>query len=144
ITLIILGCISISSYIRLRKSNSVVATAVLVSLIAAIILGVVLVSKPIWFTNILMYLLGFLAVAAAAIQIYTLGSDRGRGLKVPIALFIVPILLFVTGALIIFNPFDAASLMVVFFGASAIVYGVIDLINNLIIKKKSDPEKLNE
>lgn len=143
IMLIILGGISISPYIRLRRSKNVASTAVLVSLIAALALGVILVVKPIWFTNVLMYILGVLAVIAASIQIYTLGSDRGRGFSVPAIMFLVPIVLFIAGVLIVFNPFDAASLMVIIFGISAIVYGVIDLINNLIIKK-SHSEKLNE
>lgn len=143
IALIVLGLISISSYVRLRKVRSVVATAVLVSLIAAITLGIVLVVKPIWFTSVLMYILGFLAVIAASIQIYSLGSDRGSGIKVPWGLFIVPVILFIAGALIIFNPFNAASLMVIIFGASAIVYGVIDLVNNLILRKPK-AKKLNE
>lgn len=143
VTFIVLGLISISSYVRLRKTKSVVATAVLVSLIAAIVLGVVLVVKPIWFTNILMYILGFLAVIAASIQIYSLGSDKGSGVHVPWGLFIVPVILFIAGALIIFDPFHAASLMVIIFGASAIVYGVIDLANNLILKKPNG-NNLNE
>lgn len=144
LALIVLGLLSISAYTRLRRTGRVAANAVLVSLIAAIVLGAVLVAKPIWFTNILMYILGFLAVIAASIQIYSLGSDRGSGIKVPWGFFIVPVILFIAGALIIFNPFHAASLMVIIFGVSAIIYGVIDLANNLILKKQNPGTKLND
>jgi len=55
--------------------------------------------------------------------------------SVPFIFYIFPVLVLVTGLLILFNPFSATEkVLMLVFGSATIFYGLVDLINYIKFK----------
>ena len=83
---------------------------------------------PTVFIGFLMYVLGFLLLLAGIFQILTLASIQ-RNTTVALFFYLFPVLILVTGIIILINPFDSMNTVLIVFGIAAIVYGIIDIIN---------------
>ena len=96
--------------------------------IGSIILGILLWVMADTFTNILMYLLGFILVVAGIGQLVVLTSARRFG-QISGMSYLFPIIVLLAGIVIFANPFSAKEGIITFFGAISIFYGITDLIN---------------
>lgn len=102
--------------------------------IGSIILGILLVSIPLFFTTVLMIILGCILILAATAQLATLAAARQFG---PIAAihYFYPIIILLAGLIVIFKPWGSAEYVVIILGATAIFYGLTDLISQYRINK---------
>lgn len=96
--------------------------------IGSIILGILLWVMADTFTNILMYLLGFILVVAGIGQLVVLTSARRFG-QISGMSYLFPVIVLLAGVVIFANPFSAKEGIITFFGAISIFYGITDLIN---------------
>ena len=85
------------------------------------------------FWRILFYLVAIVflfncLVRTGIFQILTLASIQ-RNTTVALFFYLFPILILITGIIILINPFDSMNTVLIVFGIAAIVYGVIDIIN---------------
>ncbi len=103
----------------------------------SLILGIILISAPSFFINILMYILGGLLIIAGINQIVQLNVAR-KWSMVPPVFYVIPVLILLAGLLVLINPFAAASIPFIILGVSCLVYGLSDFINALKFKKKLD------
>ena len=94
----------------------------------SILFGAWLVIMPQFFVSILMYILGALLVIAGIQQIVSLVSARKWG-NVPYGFYVIPILILLTGVMILAYPFGAAANTFVIFGVASLIYGLSELIN---------------
>lgn len=96
--------------------------------IGSIILGILLWSMSDFFTNMLMYLLGFILIVAGIGQLVMLTSARRFGF-IPAVSYLFPVIILLAGVIVFANPFSAKESIIMFFGAVTIFYGITDLIN---------------
>ncbi len=99
--------------------------------------GIWLIIMPGFFVSILMYVLGALLVMAGVSQLSNLAAARAQ-LPVPWAWFVVPVLVFVAGLVVLFNPFEAATVPFILLGAAAIVYSLTDLVRLFRYRRRSE------
>ena len=97
--------------------------------IGSIILGILLWSMADFFTNMLMYLLGFILIVAGIGQLVMLTSARKFGHIAPLS-YVYPVIILLAGLIVFANPFSAKEGIITFFGAVTIFYGITDLINH--------------
>ena len=95
--------------------------------IGSIILGILLWSMADFFTNMLMYLLGFILIVAGIGQLVMLTSARKFGYIAPLS-YVYPVIILLAGLIVFANPFSAKEGIITFFGAVTIFYGITDLI----------------
>ena len=57
---------------------------------------------------------------------------------VPLGWYIIPVLVFIAGLVILFNPFDAAELPFIVLGSAFIVYSLTDLIRLFKYRKRNE------
>lgn len=105
-----------------------------VSSLGSMLLGVLLICAPLFFATVLMYILGAMFILGAVAQLTTLFSARHFG-AVPVISYIFPVLILLAGILIIVNPWDTAMTVVIILGATAIFYGITELISQYSINK---------
>lgn len=94
----------------------------------SVLFGAWLVIMPQFFVSILMYILGALLVIAGIQQIVSLVSARKWSI-VPIGFYVIPVLILITGIMILVYPFGAATNTFVIFGVACLIYGISELIN---------------
>lgn len=131
------GIFSILNYILQKKDNDEALSMFPIEAAGSILLGIWLVVKPAFFVNILMYLLGFLLVIAGVQQIFSLVRAR-RWTIVGWGFYIIPVLLLLTGILILTDPFGFAASTFIIFGVASIIYGFSELINSYRFRRKKD------
>ncbi|WP_294139337.1 DUF308 domain-containing protein [uncultured Sanguibacteroides sp.] len=102
--------------------------------IGSIILGLLFWFMADFFTNMLMYLLGFILVIAGIGQLVLLTSARKFG-PISAVNYLFPVLILLAGFIVFANPFSAKEGIITFFGITTIFYGVTDLINQHNINK---------
>lgn len=102
--------------------------------IGSIILGILLVSIPLFFTAVLMILLGCVLLLAAIAQLAALSAARQLG-HIPAVNYFFPILILLAGLIVIFKPWGSAAYVVIILGVTAIFYGITDLIGQYTIRK---------
>ena len=94
------------------------------------LLGLWLMIYPSFFVTILMYILGVLLVLAGLNLLMNFLSLRNVA-KISWGIYIIPCLIFITGFVVLFNPFQAATVPFIILGVASIVYGVTDFFRYL-------------
>lgn len=107
----------------------------------SILFGAWLVAMPGFFVGILMYVLGALLVIAGAQQIASLVAAR-KWSRVPLGFYIMPLLILVTGVMILAYPFESAANTFVIFGIAILFYGTCELVNWYKFKRGDRPDVL--
>lgn len=102
--------------------------------IGSMALGLLLLCYAKSFTTIFMFILGFILVVAAIGQFVALATARQYG-AVSLVSYLFPVLIFIAGIVVLFDPFASAEGVLIFFGIAAIFYGITDLINQSVIRK---------
>ena len=106
-----------------------------IAALGSTLLGMWLMVSPMFFVSILMYVLGVLLVMGGLSQVMSFVAVR-RYASVPMAVFFIPVLILLAGLLVLFNPFEAASVPFVVLGVSAIIYALTDLARLVIYRRK--------
>ena len=134
--LMIIGLVSLIGILWDRRAGGPKRNASLVTVIACMAFGLILVLKPMFFVNAMMYILGFIAVFGGGFQIYALLAAKDRGAVFSGGLFVVPALILIAGVVMLFNPFGSAKAIVIMFGVAAVLFGIIDMYNSYIMNKE--------
>lgn len=107
--------------------------------VGSALFGLSLMVVPSFYVSILMYVLGAILAFAGISQLVHLSSAR-QWTSVPGGYYVVPVLILVAGLVVLLNPFAAASVPFLILGASSIVYGVSELVNQLRFRKQEEPQ----
>jgi uncharacterized membrane protein HdeD (DUF308 family) len=134
------GAFCVAGIVALLLSARGTAGLLSTSGIGSIIFGLVLLFMPNAFTNVLIYLLGFLLLFAGAMQLALLFSSRRFG-RVPVFSFFLPVVTLALGVVVIANPFETRETIVVLFGIAAIYWGVCHLVNYYAVKKTREAHR---
>lgn len=102
--------------------------------VGSVILGLLLVSVPLFFTALLMFLLGGILVLAGMAQLATLSVARQLGNISPLN-YLYPVLILAAGMVVIFKPWGSAAYVAVISGCAAIFYGLTDLVSHYRLNK---------
>ncbi|MDR2414429.1 MAG: DUF308 domain-containing protein [Odoribacteraceae bacterium] len=113
-----------------RRAN----TLFLASVAGSVLLGALLCIFPWLFTGVLIYLLGFMLVAAGGWQLSFLVASL-KVTRVPVIFYFLPVVTLVAGILVIADPFRTREALVIVFGAASIIAGTSVLANNLLHEK---------
>ena len=108
--------------------------------LGSLLFGLWLMISPAFFVGILMYLLGAVLVFAGISQIVGLLDARSYA-NVSTGFMVMPVLVLLSGLLVLVNPFAAASVPFIILGVSSTVYGVTELIYFYKFRRKSPKDK---
>lgn len=136
IMLLLSGITSLVTYYSSRKNDSGdIVRAMSYDGIVSLVFGLAIVIFPSFFVEILMIVLGVVLLIAAIGQ-FTVLSAANRRVRIPFVNYLSPILIFISGVIILFNPFATAAGVFIFFGAIAVFYGITELLNQRHIASK--------
>ena len=102
--------------------------------IIAVLFGIVLLVFPDFFVKLLSYLFGVLMIFFSIGEIVNLISI-GKNTKVKFAFYIVPILIFILGIVLLTNPFEVVKTLFIVFGLALIVYAIFEMVVALKFRK---------
>ncbi|MDE5676496.1 HdeD family acid-resistance protein [Phocaeicola sp.] len=103
--------------------------------LGSLLFGLWLMIMPEFFVESLMYVLGAVLVLAGINQIVNLSAARNWTI-VPFIFFVIPVLVLIAGLVVLFNPFEAATVPFIILGVSGIVYAIADLVNIIRFRTK--------
>ena len=130
------GLFTIITY--LMKGRKIGMPFPLVS-VGSALFGLSLMVIPSFYVSILMYVLGAILIFAGISQLVHLSSAR-QWTSVSGGYYVIPILILIAGFVVLLNPFAAATVPFLILGASSIVYGVSELVNQLRFRKQEEPQ----
>lgn len=131
------GAFSLIGYFYKRKSANAPKRTFPVEAVGDILFGVWLVVMPDFFINIMMYILGALLVLGGLFQIIALCRAR-KWSAVQWGYYIVPALVMLSGIVILAYPFGTVTTTFIVFGASMIIYGFTELVNNYKFRREDE------
>ncbi len=99
--------------------------------------GVLLLFFGGFFMSLLMWILGFILIFGSIHQFNQLSVARQMGYTPRSYSYFSPVILLLAGVITIFNPFNSMAVLVTFFGASLLFYGISLLINQMLLQKKN-------
>ncbi|MDR2886187.1 MAG: DUF6131 family protein [Rikenellaceae bacterium] len=102
--------------------------------LVCVVLGILLIAMPTFFAAILIVVLGLLLVLGALDQVWMLMQASKLGIVVSPWRYITPAVIFIVGIIIAVSPADAMRTMLIVFGVAAVLYGVIDLLDQALIR----------
>ena len=105
--------------------------------VGSIILGVMLVTSPSVFVEILMYIMGGILILGALYQFMSLYNARRWG-KMAWGFWVAPSLILLAGLYVMFQPMEAAAMPMVVIGWCCLLYGASEVVNatKINLKKK--------
>ena len=105
--------------------------------VGSIILGVMLVTSPSVFVEILMYIMGGILILGSLNQFMSLYNARRWG-KMAWGFWVAPSLILLAGLYVMFQPMEAASMPMVVIGWCCLLYGASEVVNatKINLKKK--------
>ena len=105
--------------------------------VGSIILGVMLVTSPSVFVEILMYIMGGILILGALNQFMSLYNAHRWG-KMAWGFWVAPSLILLAGLYVMFQPMEAASMPMVVIGWCCLLYGASEVVNatKINLKKK--------
>ena len=121
ICFILPGLVALGSYFTRDTSDPFTSNRFPVEAAGSILLGLWLVIQPSFFVNILMYILGALLLIAGLQQLIMLSKAR-QWSRVSYGFYVMPLLIFFTGIMILTYPFEAIANTLVIFGIASIFY----------------------
>ena len=131
------GLVGLFSYMSVsrKQAESGIRMGFPVIALGSALFGFWLMITPSFFVNILMYVLGVLLVLGGLSQIMNFMTLRNYA-HIPLGVFIIPVLILSAGIVVLFNPFEVATIPFIILGVSSIVYGATDLIRLLEYRKR--------
>lgn len=128
------GLVTLIGYFARNKKDGEETRVFPVAGIGSLLFGFWLMIMPSFFVNILMYILGFILVLGGIQQIASLVSAK-KWTYVPFGFYIVPVLLLISGIIVLVNPFSVASAAFIMLGICSIVYGLSELFNGFRFRR---------
>ena len=119
---------------KLRRNSAAGSSAVIIPIMAfgSLLLGLWMFLQPAFFVTIIMWVLGGVMVVMGGSQLVSLLMAK-RHVKVSMLLFFLPLIILLTGVVVLLNPFEAASVPFIILGVGAIITALSDLINTLFL-----------
>lgn len=102
--------------------------------IGSILFGLLLWFMADAFTNLLMFVLGFVLILVGTGQLSMLISSRRYG-RMPWASYLFPFMILLVGVIIFINPFEAKQTIIIIFGITTIFSGITDIFNQYTVNK---------
>lgn len=138
------GLFGLFSYMTVARKQAEAGVHIGFPVIAlgSALFGFWLMISPSFFVNILMYVLGVLLVLGGLSQLMNFMTLRNFA-HIPVGVFIVPVLLLAAGIVVLFNPFEAATIPFIILGVSGIIYGATDLIRLFEYRKRIKEQEAN-
>lgn len=96
--------------------------------IPGLILGVLLLAFPAFFVSVIMYMLGIILILAGLNQLLSYSAIKRAGGMVPGYYYIFPIIMLVSGIIVLFNPFASLATLFMYFGFVILFYGITEII----------------
>lgn len=96
--------------------------------VGSLLLGVLLIAMSAFFSRFVTIVLGFILVMGGVQQIASLLVAR-RWMPVPVAFYVVPVLVLIGGLVSMINPMGVQKTAFIVIGAGSLVYAVSELIN---------------
>lgn len=118
-----------------RRREAGIRQAFPVIALGSSLFGLWLMIMPEFFIGILMYVLGVLLVLGGISQLVNFASARAY-IHVPAGVYVLPSAILVTGIVVLFNPFQAATVPFIVLGAASVVYALTDLFRLLRFRRK--------
>ncbi len=141
ILFILPGLFAVLGYFIRPKDEYVEKPMFPIEAVGSILFGAWLAVMPEFFVNILMYVLGALLVIAGVQQLASLISAR-KWSDIPWGFYLMPVLILITGIMILAYPFGAAANTFVIFGVASIFYGACELVNWYKFRKRMENTEL--
>lgn len=110
--------------------------------ISKMIVGLVLIVFPSILLNVFVFVIGILLLLAGTSQLMSQLGTRGR-LKFSLPMLIFSLVSLLAGATLLFNPFESARFIMVFFGVVTFIYGMGEVFWSFKIRKLK-PMQQNE
>ena len=123
------GIYGLVSYFSLSSKKEETNNRVAFPIVAlgSTLFGFWLMINPAFFVSILMYVLGALLVLGGLSEVMKLMALRAYS-PVPVGVFLIPVMILAAGIVVLFNPFEAATVPFIILGVSGIIYGLTDLL----------------
>ena len=128
IAFLIPGIISLFGYFARKNPETGVSPRFPIEGVGSVLFGLWLIIMPEFFADVLMFILGFILMMGGVQQIASLSMAR-RWVKVPVAFYLVPVLILLAGIVALFNPTGARNTAFTIIGISSLVYTLSELIN---------------
>lgn len=134
----LLGLFSYFAFAGKRREAGIRQTFPVIAL-GSSLFGLWLIIMPEFFIGILMYVLSVLLVLGGISQLANFASARAY-VHVPAGMYVLPAAIFITGIVVLFNPFEAATVPFVVLGAASVVYALTDLFRLLRFRRKRNEQ----
>jgi len=132
--LVLLGAIGIIDYIRKLKTE-LKSELDLVYAIVTIILGVLIIMHPKAIASVIPFVLGIIIIINSSTKLNYSLQLKKQNHDLWKTTLVVSLLTTICGLVLIFNPFQAASLITRIVGIIILVYAILDIISSLTIRK---------
>lgn len=109
--------------------------------LGSLIFGAMLITKPVFFTKALMYVIGGILILGALNQYLNLVHGRRYG-NISFGYWILPTLVLLSGIFFLIRPLNTLEATMFFLGWCSLVYGITEIINSL--KFFSDKRKFKQ
>lgn len=103
--------------------------------VVMVIWGILLLVHPSVWVNLFMILMSIPMLFLAINQMVALVRARKAGLDVLWGYFVFPVLLFLSGLVVLWNPFSTAEWLVIFAGAWIIAHGVMEIFDYFSLRR---------
>ncbi len=100
-----------------------------------VILGGILLSRPGIAASILPFIMGFLLVVDSLVKFQLAFDAKRSGLNSWWIVLLTAVVGVILGAALVINPFEGASVLMIFYGAALIVDGIENFISYACVKK---------
>lgn len=135
--LIALGVIAIISFLR-NKTRDVFVQLNIVYGVVSIVAGIFLVTVPEFIGSIIPIVVGIAVIISSSFKVQQALVLKNLDNRYFLPSLIMAILCLICGVVILFNPFTSAVVVTQIIGLFMIVYAVLDLVNNFILRKSSN------
>jgi uncharacterized membrane protein HdeD (DUF308 family) len=132
IILLIIGAITMTNYLRIKRQHTGLqynqrVTPYMATLM--MVVGLLLLILPRVFVNFIMIIMGLLLLIAALEQFALISWRRKFGI-IPWVFYLFPMILVISGILVIAQPFSTATGVWVLCGAAMVFYGIVELLSS--------------
>lgn len=142
--------ISVTSIILMYRGNkkeigggsTLLSRFAFTSMIISLVFGVLLFAFPSFFTEILVLLFGLFLLLLGGTQIANMVASA-KYVKLPLWLYISPILITICGVICFFQPFKAKNAITIFFGAVVMLYGIAEIISSVMLRRVKSGEEVS-
>jgi hypothetical protein len=122
---------------RYTKKSAMKVTGISIfNLIVGLAIGLMLIIKSSFFSNVAIICFGLALAFAGIMQLVALSGARRVGLPIAWYSYILALLVLGVGITIIFNPFESKENLIRLLGFGLTFYAVTDLIEQIFVRRK--------